>query len=79
VTNQQRADILLRQHQSSRASALGLSIVRSEMLKAFYDGEIAQGADALTSNERMHAHAAYLDDDYQRDLNVLREVMGRKV
>jgi hypothetical protein len=79
MTNQQRADILLRQHQANRASALGLSIVRSEMLKAFYDGEVAQGASALEANERMHSHAAYLDDDYQRDLNVLREVMGRKV
>lgn len=79
MTSQQRADIMLRQHQASRASALGLSIVRSEMLKAFYDGEVAQGASALEANERMHAHAAYLDDDYQRDLNVLREVMGRKV
>jgi hypothetical protein len=78
VTNQQRADILLRQHQANRASALGLSIVRSEMLKAYYDGEIAQGADALTANERMHAHAAYLDEDYERDLSVLRQVLGRK-
>lgn len=78
MTSQERANILLRQHQSNRASALGLSIVRSEILRAFYDGEIAQGASALEANERMHAHAAYLDDDYQRDLNVLREVMGRK-
>lgn len=78
MTSQQFADILLRQHQSNRASALGLSIVRSEMLKAFYDGEIAQGADALTANERMHSHAAYLDGEYERDLSVLRRLMGRK-
>ena len=78
MTSQQRADILLRQHQTSRASALGLSIVRSEMLKAFYDGEIAQGASALEANERMHSHAAYLDEDYERDLSVLRQVLGRK-
>jgi hypothetical protein len=77
MTSQQRADILLRQHQANRASALGLSIVRSEMLKAFYDGEIAQGADALTANQRMHAHAAYLDGDYERDLDVLRQCMER--
>ena len=78
MTSQERANILLRQHQASRASALGLSIVRSEMLKAFYEGEIAQGTDAATASERMRSHAAYLDDDYQRDLNVLREVIGRK-
>jgi hypothetical protein len=78
VTSQERANILLRQHQANRASALGLSIVRSEMLKAFYDGEIAQGASALEANERMHAHAAYLDGEYERDLSVLRQLMGRK-
>jgi len=78
MTSQERANILLRQHQANRASVLGLAIVRSEMLKAFYDGEIAQGADALTANERMHAHARYLDGDYERDLDVLRQVMGRK-
>jgi hypothetical protein len=77
MTSQQRADILLRQHQANRASALGLSIVRSEMLKAFYDGEVAQGASALEANERMHAHAAYLDGDYERDLDVLRQCMER--
>jgi hypothetical protein len=78
MTSQERANILLRQHQANRASALGLSIVRSEMLKAFYDGEVAQGASALEANERMHAHAAYLDGEYERDLSVLRQLMGRK-
>jgi hypothetical protein len=78
MTSQERANILLRQHQANRASALGLSIVRSEMLKAFYDGEVAQGASALEANERMHSHAAYLDGDYERDLSVLRDLMGRK-
>jgi hypothetical protein len=77
MTSQERANILLRQHQASRASALGLSIVRSEMLKAFYDGEIAQGASALEANERMHSHAAYLDGDYERDLDILRQCMER--
>ena len=78
MTSQQRADILLRQHQANRAAALGLSIVRSEMLKAFYEGEIAQGTDAATASERMRGHAAYLDSEYEQDLSVLRELMGRK-
>jgi len=78
MTSQQKADLLLAEHQRNRAANLGLAIVRSEMLKAYYDGEIAQGADALTANSRMHSHARYLDGEYEWDLEVLRQCMERR-
>lgn len=77
MTSQDRANILLREHQAVRSADFRLAIVRSEMLKAYYDGEIAQGADPLTANERMHSHAKYIDGDYERDLEVLRQCIGR--
>lgn len=77
MTSQQQADILLAEHQEARQARLRLSVIRSEQLWNFYRGEISQGTDALTANERMHSHAKYIDGGYEQDLEVLRQVMGR--
>jgi hypothetical protein len=77
VTSQQIADLLLAEHQAKREARLRLSVIRSEQLHAYYTAERNKGVDALTANERMHEHAKYLNAQYERDLEVIREVIGR--
>lgn len=74
MTGQQEADILMAEHQAAR---MRLAIIRSEQLKAYYDAERNKGVDALIANERMHEHSKYLDGEYERDLEIIRETIGR--
>ena len=77
MTSQQIADLLLAEHQARREARLKLSVIRSEQLHAYYTAERRKGVDALTANERMHEHAKYLDREYDRDLEIIRECIGR--
>lgn len=59
MTSQQWADELLADHQAAR---FRLAVTRSEALHNFYVAERRSGVDALTANQRMHAHARHLDN-----------------
>lgn len=51
---------------------------REEALANYYAAERRAGADPLLANERMHFFAKRLDDlEYQRDLEIIRSVIGR--
>jgi hypothetical protein len=55
---------------------------RETALLNFYGAERRAGATPLEANERMHFYAKRLDglnSEYERDLEVLRQCIGRKV
>jgi hypothetical protein len=59
---------------------LKLAVVRSESLMNFYSAERRAGACPLVANERMHEFAKRLDgiqSDFERDLEIIRQVMER--
>ncbi len=58
-----------------------LAVVRSTALMNFYSAERRAGACPLVANERMGEFAARLDQtqlDYVRDLETIRQCIGRK-
>lgn len=67
LTSQQEADILLAEHQAKRNAALN----------AFYEAERNGGVPCLLANERLHFHAKRLDAAYERDLETIRQCIGR--
>jgi hypothetical protein len=69
MSPQQRADILLAEHQAAR---------RERALADYYAAERNAGAEPLIANERLHFHAKRLDAEYENDLAILRQCMGRK-
>jgi hypothetical protein len=54
-----------------------ITLSREEALHRFWRAERDAGADNLTATERMGAFARHLDA-YERDLEVIRQVLGRK-
>lgn len=54
------------------------SISREEALHKVWRAEREAGADVVTATERMSDFAERLDAEYEADLQVLREVIGRK-
>ncbi len=69
MTSQQLADELLAVYQADR---------RKRELFAFYEAERNAGETPLVANERMHLHATRLDAASERDLEVIRQCIGRK-
>lgn len=69
MTSQQLADELLAVYQADR---------RNRELIAFYEAERNAGASTLLANERMHFHAKRLDAEYERDLEIIKQCIGRK-
>ena len=57
---------------------LKIAIVRSEQLRNFHAGCRNQGLDALEACELTAEHAKHLDAEYETDLNVVRQCIGRK-
>ncbi len=68
MTSQQEADEMLAEHQAKRRAALN----------AFYEAERNGGVSCLIANERLHFHAKRLDAAYERDLETIRQCIGRK-
>lgn len=58
-------------------AAVKLSIVRATAFKNFYEAERNAGASPLEANERLHFFAKRLDAEYEADLSVIRQCMGR--
>jgi len=59
---------------------MGLYIfpTREQALANYYSAERRAGADPVTATERMGEFAKRLDDlEYQRDLDVIRQVLER--
>jgi hypothetical protein len=53
---------------------------REEALANFYAAERRAGATPIEANERMHFFAKRLDElQFERDLNVIRQVLERKL
>jgi hypothetical protein len=51
---------------------------REQALASYYAAERRAGADPLLANERMHFFAMRLDNlEYERDLQVIRDVLER--
>lgn len=69
MTSQQAADLLLAEYQAKR---------EEKALNAFYEAERNAGAHPLLANERLHFHAKYLDEAYERDLEIIKQCIGRK-
>lgn len=53
-------------------------IERDHALYNFYSAERRAGADPLVANERMMEFSKRLDSAFERDLEVIRQVIGRK-
>lgn len=75
MTPQEHADHLLAEHQANRK--------REQALRNYYDAERNAGTPALLANERMHFFAKRLDalckdEEYQRDLSIIRQCIGAK-
>ena len=68
MTNQQSAGLLLAEYQAKR---------EEKALNAFYEAERNAGAHPLLANERLHFHAKYLDEAYERDLEIIKACMER--
>lgn len=69
MTRQQEADQLLQEHQAAR---------RERRLADYYAAERNAGVSPLVANERLHFHAKFTDE-YERDLNVIRQCMERVI
>lgn len=67
MTSQERADLLLAEHQ------------RQRRLADFYAAERNAGASPLIANERLHFHTKRLDREFERDLAIIRQCMERKL
>lgn len=52
-------------------------VEREQALYNFYSAERRAGADPLVANERMHEFGKRLDSAFERDLEVIRQVMER--
>ena len=74
MTSQQEADILLAEHQAAR---FRLTVVRSEALRNFHTALRQAQVPAVEACELTGEHAKYLDN-YERELDVLRQCIGRK-
>lgn len=59
-------------------AALKLAIVRSDALMNYYSAERRAGSCPLVANERMHEFAKRLDDTFERDLEIIRQCIGRR-
>lgn len=58
--------------------ALPLSTIeREQALANFYNAERRAGVDPLVANERMMEFSKRLDSAFERDLEVIRQVMER--
>lgn len=58
---------------------LKLAVLRSDALFNFYQAERRAGADPVVANERMGFFAKRLDSlEFERDLQIIRDVMERK-
>lgn len=55
------------------------TLSRDEALYRFWRAERDAGADPVTATERMDAFAAKHLDPYERDLEILRQLLARKV
>jgi hypothetical protein len=53
-------------------------ISREQALLDFYTAERRAGATPLEANERMHFFAKRLDAEFERDLQIIKQVMERK-
>lgn len=51
---------------------------REEALFNYYSAERRQGACPLVANERMLEFSKRLDAEFERDLNIIRQCVGRK-
>lgn len=51
---------------------------REELLHRFWRAEVDAGADPVTACERMGDFSARLDAEFERDLNIIRQCVGRK-
>jgi hypothetical protein len=51
---------------------------REEALAHFYAAERNAGATPIEANERMQFFAKRLDEEFERDLDVIRQAIGRK-
>jgi len=53
-------------------------IEREQALARYYEAERRAGTPPLEANERMHFFAKRLDSAFERDLEIIRQVIGRK-
>lgn len=54
-------------------------IERQQALDNFYAAERDAGTPCLEANERMHFFAKRLDSAFERDLQIIRDCMERKI
>jgi len=53
-------------------------VEREQALYNFYSAERRAGADPLVANERMHEFGKRVDSAFERDIEIIRQVIGRK-
>ncbi len=78
MTSQQFANQLLADHQQERAARMRLAGLREHQLAEYYAAERRKGVAPVVACERMGEHAKFLDREYERDLQVIRECIGRE-